>query len=67
MSWRLRILDPVHYETHSSAMAADRAVAFARDILASGQRVLGMESSEGEALNEDEIKELCAGATATTG
>ena len=63
MSWRLKVLDPDHGETHSSAMAADRAIAFARDLLASGQRVTGMDSSEGEALTEADIKELCAMAT----
>ena len=65
MSWRLRVLDPAHVETHSSSMAADRAIAFARDLLASGQRVIGMKSSEGDRLNETEIKQLCAGTKAS--
>ena len=67
MSWRLKLLDPEHGETHSSSMAADRAIAFARELLASGQRVVGIESSEGgEVLKEAEIRELCAGSTAST-
>ena len=62
MPWRLKVLDPEHGETHSSSMAADRAIALARDLLASGQRVIGMESSAREALKEAEIKKLCAAA-----
>ena len=64
MSWLLRILDPVPGETRSSSISANRAIAFARDLLASGQRVIVMESSEGAMLNEAEIRELCAGSTA---
>lgn len=44
---------------YSSAMTKSSAIAFARDILATGIRVVKMESTDGDALDEDEIKTLC--------
>ena len=65
MPWRLKILDLEHGETHSSLMPAHHAVAFARDMIAAGSRVIAMVPTEGKALNEDEVTELFAGPTAS--
>lgn len=58
-TWTFKTQEKDGKTGYSSAMSRERALEFICDLLIVGVRVISLESSDGEVLDEEEIAHLC--------
>lgn len=64
--WTFKTVEKDEKSGYSSAMSKERALEFIADLLTCGVRVVRLESSEGEALDEKAVWKMCVSPARVT-